>query len=348
MDAQKSSANPEYLLTYCTEAQKIAASLIGHHTHITNALQHFQSTCTEFSVPLNLAELPDNLTRLIGFIQQGDMWVQGVALAFLTADENTSGHDSSQSSNDASSGFSGDDHSAEIPVIEEVPTEAPASLTAEQINQNFAEWRKNPPARAEMVKYFPSGFSGLLAKIVGQQAVDMTAGEAEMLDALWPGEKKDFKDIADLAFDTEAEYFNTLNDPDYRPNNDGPADAFRHAYWSGLLTREFGADWAQRYTDAHEEIPGNSLAREYMDRTNNALGIKIAQENPDASEEELAQLIFTAIQDGRGVYIVGANDHKLQSAERDHLIENGPLAPTNEQLGPNDNMPAGPPTGTDS
>jgi hypothetical protein len=281
----------------------------------------------------------------VGYIQQGDMWVRNVALGFLTADEDTVGQYSSECCNDSTSIFSGDDHNGQAPSTEEAPTEQPSTLTADGINKNFAEWRKNPPARAEMVDYFPSGASGFLAWLANQKSKRMTAGEAELLDALWPADKKAFKDIHDKAFATEAEYFNTSPD---QANNDGPADAFRHAYWSAMLTKEFGADWAQRYTDAHEEIPGNNPAREYMDRTNNALGIKIAQENPDASQEELAELIFKAIQDGRGVYIVGANNHPRESPEREHLINNGPLAPTNEQLGPNDNMPAGPPTGTDS
>jgi len=53
-----------------------------------------------------------------------------------------------------------------------------------------------------------------------------------------------------------------------------PDDAYRHVYWSWLLTREFGAAFAERVTDAHEEGTtyeyGEAARR--MDLRNNALG----------------------------------------------------------------------------
>lgn len=50
------------------------------------------------------------------------------------------------------------------------------------------------------------------------------------------------------------------NIPAYVPNerqaewvgNDGHRDAFRHAYWNSLLVRNFGKEWTNQFTTAHE------------------------------------------------------------------------------------------------
>lgn len=67
--------------------------------------------------------------------------------------------------------------------------------------------------------------------------------------------------------------------------NDGPGDAFRHAYWNALLARRTSLDWAQRFTTAHESEPYTGChpattpdQREHaakaraMDLNNNAIG----------------------------------------------------------------------------
>ncbi|MBE2216053.1 MAG: hypothetical protein IAE82_19425 [Opitutaceae bacterium] len=53
-----------------------------------------------------------------------------------------------------------------------------------------------------------------------------------------------------------------------------PEDAFRHVYWSYLLTREFGAEFAQVVTDAHEigATYEKGEANLRMDLANNAVG----------------------------------------------------------------------------
>ena len=85
--------------------------------------------------------------------------------------------------------------------------------------------------------------------------------------------------------------------------NDGHADAFRHALWSALMTQEFGENFAERYGTAHETVPGNEADREAMDLYNNEVGRRIASENPDASLDELSQLIQDAIDNGEMVII---------------------------------------------
>lgn len=54
-------------------------------------------------------------------------------------------------------------------------------------------------------------------------------------------------------------------------------DAFRHCYWSALLTMNFGADLARGLTDAHERSTPNTPAREHMDKHNNTVGRLIGE-----------------------------------------------------------------------
>ncbi|WP_433713646.1 DUF6973 domain-containing protein [Nocardia sp. CA-084685] len=85
--------------------------------------------------------------------------------------------------------------------------------------------------------------------------------------------------------------------------SDGHGDAFRHAYWNARMTQEFGEDWTQTYTTAHEKTGGNPPAREAMDLYNNRLGREIAIDNPGASPEHLRTKISEAIQDGHAVVL---------------------------------------------
>lgn len=70
---------------------------------------------------------------------------------------------------------------------------------------------------------------------------------------------------------------------------------------SALLTKAFGADFTQRFTDAHEMDPNpvQTAERDFMDRHNNRhnnrLGIEIAQHYPSASDEEIANFIIEAL-----------------------------------------------------
>lgn len=84
---------------------------------------------------------------------------------------------------------------------------------------------------------------------------------------------------------------------------DGHNDAFRHAYMSAMLTREYGAGFADAFGTAHEGVPGNSAHKEAMDLYNNEVGRRIAVENPNASSSDMADLIHRAIDDGEAVVI---------------------------------------------
>ncbi|OKL51610.1 DUF6973 domain-containing protein [Buchananella hordeovulneris] len=134
------------------------------------------------------------------------------------------------------------------------------------------------------------------------EAYKLTETEARMLDGLSLLQKRDFKGIQEDAMAAAVDRF---------PNgtaNDDHHDAFRHAYWSALLTQRFGPDWASQYTTAHEQGPDNPPTREAMDLHNNSVGVQIARDNPNASPEELAGLVEQAVRDGKVVVVDGSGN----------------------------------------
>ena len=63
------------------------------------------------------------------------------------------------------------------------------------------------------------------------------------------------------------------------PHDHWLQDALRHVSWSFLLTREFGADFAKKVTDAQETRPGNTADERAMDFHNNAVGRHLADDD---------------------------------------------------------------------
>jgi hypothetical protein len=80
--------------------------------------------------------------------------------------------------------------------------------------------------------------------------------------------------------------------------NYGHQDAFRHAYWSARQTQAFGADWANQFTSAHEGFEQGQTTTAAMDLYNNKIGQQIALQNPNASPQELADLVMFALDNG--------------------------------------------------
>lgn len=54
--------------------------------------------------------------------------------------------------------------------------------------------------------------------------------------------------------------------------HNGGADAFRHCYWSGLMTSAYGTSVAKGFGDRHEEDPGQPKKEKDMDLNNNKKG----------------------------------------------------------------------------
>ena len=97
---------------------------------------------------------------------------------------------------------------------------------------------------------------------------------------------------------------------------DGPGDAFRHAYWSALMTRELGLATAKYVGDQHENLAGgNDPKKEAMDLHNNHLGRQIALKHPKGSGGVLAAACARAVKQG-GAKIILKTKAEARRAER--------------------------------
>ena len=104
-------------------------------------------------------------------------------------------------------------------------------------------------------------------------------------------------------------------------NTDGHSDAFRHAYWNALMTKTFGPVFTQAYGAAHEGVPNNPQVSEAMDLFNNEVGRTIAEDHPDASEQQLAVLVRDALR--RGKLVVVGQDGRLAWSDKVKWAEHG-------------------------
>jgi hypothetical protein len=82
--------------------------------------------------------------------------------------------------------------------------------------------------------------------------------------------------------------------------HNGNGDAFRHCYWSALLTRDIGERKALAFTNAHEEWCGNPSEEKTMDLYNNSIGIAIGRNlAKDIPNKTVIDLCRKALKDGK-------------------------------------------------
>lgn len=153
---------------------------------------------------------------------------------------------------------------------------------------------------------------------VGPTINGITATERDMLARLGLLELNELNGVVNRAQDESRERYPLGDvptpahvDPAARGEweiNDGHRDAFRHTYWNALMARHQGPEWAEQYATAHEGLPEDRVnqVRETMDLYNNEVGRRIAAENPNASDDELADLVTQAARDGE-LLVVDAN-----------------------------------------
>jgi hypothetical protein len=89
------------------------------------------------------------------------------------------------------------------------------------------------------------------------------------------------------------EYAHRMASEAYRRDRQFPKDAYRHVLWSFLLTNEFGPEFAEVVTDAHEvdATYESSVLASKIDYHNNAVGRRYAASG--IAEEELSTLVQT-------------------------------------------------------
>ena len=81
------------------------------------------------------------------------------------------------------------------------------------------------------------------------------------------------------------------------------SDAFRHGIWNAEMTVLIGKEKAELFATAHEDkdVTGNESdgysksAHREMDLHNNEIGRSIGENNKNASEDEMADIIFEAV-----------------------------------------------------
>jgi len=98
-------------------------------------------------------------------------------------------------------------------------------------------------------------------------------------------------------------------------------DAARHALASAMLAQEYGKDWANEFTTAHERQSDNNPTDMAMDLHNNEVGRRIAAEHPDATPQELERYVDDALR--KGELVVTDSDNNLVRSD-EVPIEAGP------------------------
>ncbi|MBL7715142.1 MAG: hypothetical protein JNL01_06705 [Bdellovibrionales bacterium] len=83
----------------------------------------------------------------------------------------------------------------------------------------------------------------------------------------------------------------------------GPGDAFRHAYWNALMKRRVGPLWAKAWADAHETAPAADtpikVMRRKMDLFNNEAGREVATLfSYWIDDQELEDRVLKLLRDG--------------------------------------------------
>ena len=100
------------------------------------------------------------------------------------------------------------------------------------------------------------------------------------------------------------------------------SDAFRHAYWNAINAQVIGEEKTQSFGDAHEySTPIGEIETDLiMDIHNNDVGIEIGKNYPNATPEELTEIIKEKILSGELIII---QDDQLKKSNGDIINENG-------------------------
>jgi hypothetical protein len=103
----------------------------------------------------------------------------------------------------------------------------------------------------------------------------------------------------DAASNSETARLSTAKEFPVDPTlQDNEADAFRHALWTYLMTRDIGSVGAKRWHDAHEISEPNDPGVRMMDVFNSRVGIQLALD-PDNRERKPEDVIREALSGGK-------------------------------------------------
>lgn len=83
---------------------------------------------------------------------------------------------------------------------------------------------------------------------------------------------------------------------DETPGDNGPRNAFQHAYWNAAMVFCCGLTWAYDFANAHEDRPNNPPLAKEMDLFNNVVGRSVASYT--GNKNTAAEEIKARIRDG--------------------------------------------------
>ncbi|MCG7381718.1 hypothetical protein [Paenibacillus sp. ACRRY] len=89
----------------------------------------------------------------------------------------------------------------------------------------------------------------------------------------------------------------------YTGIEDGKADAYRHAFWNILMTRDIGASQAKEVADIHEKYNFSHQLAATMDDYNNAVGRGSYPSSGSTTDTALSNIIKSKMTAGTLVYI---------------------------------------------
>jgi hypothetical protein len=131
-----------------------------------------------------------------------------------------------------------------------------------------------------------------------EQWEQLTPAEKAVIAALAVTPGGEFKVLL-IKKSKDTAYNETKSRFGYNGHND-KSDAFRHCFWSAVLSRDIGKFWAKAFTDAHETAPGQPAAEKEMDLHNNSVGLDIGFYYFIAdSNDTLSHRCYQALQDGK-------------------------------------------------
>ncbi len=110
----------------------------------------------------------------------------------------------------------------------------------------------------------------------------------------FPGQAIKIHQNAQVALDKAVELFGSNG------IHNGKGDAFRHALWNAMNTRDVGFIIAKEFADAHEDDKENPVSEKNMDLINNARGRQIARENPNATDDDFIKILLEYINEDNG------------------------------------------------
>ena len=174
--------------------------------------------------------------------------------------------------------------------------------------------QRNKRLQKDLDKFVPPekvGWDDMKKVGIGKRVQLLTPGEYDMFfliklrthDGLDTLSLTKMYFILNNATDTTFELFSHVS----KDGHNDPADAFRHAYWNALITRDLGADFAKQFTTAHETRPDSVREEAFMDLHNNQIGRDIALANPNATDAELQAAVLDSLYNGE-LYVWDGNN----------------------------------------